>query len=123
MNTKAKQENTISWKTKHFDYYYSVAAGIPAALFLLIKLLYIVLQGTCLPTFLPYSTLPFLMLAGISFYFLIKHSQTISLINPAIICIFVTAYSCSSYAMLQETSITSLLLYAIFQSYFTLLKI
>ena len=114
MNTKAKQKNTISWKTEHFDYYYSVAAGIPAALFLLIKLLYIVLQGTCLPTFLPYSTLPFLMLAGISFYFLIKHSKTISLTNPAVIFIFVTAYSCSSYAMLQEVSITSLLLYAIF---------
>lgn len=93
---------------------YIIAGIIPVALFAIVQLLLLVSSGKCIITFLPLTILPFLMLAGMSYYFFITHSCILTIANPFIIYTLSSAYSFCSYAVLQETGISSLLLYAFF---------
>lgn len=98
----------------HFDKGYLIAGGIPALLFLITKGLYTLSFGSPLPTLMPYPSLPFVILAAISFYYLLQHSSIIQSKNPWMIYIFSSSYGFCSYAILQENTILPLLLYAIF---------
>ena len=110
---RKNNKNTSTHPDIHWKEYFMIC-GIPAGLFLLIKLLYTLSFGTCFTVFLPWHTLPFLMLAGGCLYFFLKHSPVIGLQHFWQILLFTTAYSFCAYGLLQETSISSLLLYAIF---------
>ena len=98
----------------HHSIKYIIAAGIPSILFFIIKLIYNLSVNTCITSLLPWHNLPFLAISGACLYFLIVHSTIIQLNNPYQIFLFTTAYSFCAYGILQETSITSLLLFSIF---------
>ena len=105
---RKNNKNTSTHPDIHWKEYFMIC-GIPAGLFLLIKLLYTLSFGTCFTVFLPWHTLPFLMLAGGCLYFFLKHSPVIGLQHFRQILLFTTAYSFCAYGLLQETSISSLL--------------
>lgn len=94
-------------------YPYAIAAFIPAVLFALLRLLYVISGATCQTGFLAWHILPFLIVAGGCFYFFLTHSSFVSL-NIWQLLLLCTAYSFCSYSLLQETSIPNLLLYAVF---------
>lgn len=114
MNIKTLLHKGTDFIQLNFLISYIVAGGIPAALFCIVRLLLLASAGQRIIIFLPFTTLPFLILAGISYYFFITHSCILTMANPFIIYTLSSAYSFCSYAVLQETGISSLLLYAFF---------
>lgn len=100
MHIKEVVHNIITFFRSKGLMLYLIAAGIPAALFAMIKLILLTSAGQCIITFLPVSILPFLCLAGISYYFFASHSCILTITNPILIYTFSSAYGFCSYALL-----------------------
>ena len=83
---RKNNKNTSTHPDIHWKEYFMIC-GIPAGLFLLIKLLYTLSFGTCFTVFLPWHTLPFLMLAGGCLLCIWTPAGDIHLL-PAVICHF-----------------------------------
>ena len=115
MTTKTTLDKVpLSVRIKSVQKEYLAACGIPAILFLLIQLLYTLSPASCLPGFLSWKVLPFLVLSSGCMYFFLKHSSQICLPDLCLSLLFTTAYSFCAYGIEQETALSSLLLYAVF---------
>lgn len=113
MNTKTQKPLNLS----HFFIFssdYFIVSIIPTILFLLLQGIYFFTSQKCIPGLLSLRSLPFIILASGTFFYFIQHSRTISLSQKTFAYLFSFAYSFCSYALLQETSVESLLLYAVF---------
>lgn len=114
MNVKTLSHKERNFTQLKFLIPYIISGAIPAVLFTLIRLLLLASAGQRIFIFLPFITLPFLVFAGISYYFFITHSCVFTITNPFIIYTLSSAYSFCSYTIFQESGITSLLLFAFF---------
>ncbi len=102
--------------------FYFASCFTPVAIICLCRLFYLFDFASLHPNMLTLRAIPCCAVAGFLFTYYIRHSHILTLDNSLIQLSCSTIYSLCSYAISQESAITSLILYAIFPIIFLLFE-